>query len=284
MDFKLDNLRALLAIREHGTFSKAADSLHISQSALTKRIQTLEGQINHRVIDRNTRNATLTLVGERLVLMAKQLEKIVSEMSNSIDVKSEEGLSGAIRIAASSSHLRPILLPRLSSFVQKHPNVHLSVIHGSIDEVESMLLDLRADLILTDRKINSAKPIKYYNLGFENFVVIRPSSDTNHDKFLGTVPSDPTFQQFMEKQKKQLRPKDSEQTFLGDVYSLIDAVSLGFGSAIVPDHLVDKKSERYFVDKRFSTVSHPYFLAHIDQSVMSKLEKKIIADICQTQS
>jgi len=60
----IDNLQALIALSETGTVTKAAGKLHLSQSAVTKRIQNLELDVGYELIERSGRNVVLTSQGE----------------------------------------------------------------------------------------------------------------------------------------------------------------------------------------------------------------------------
>ena len=59
------HLEILTAIKEHGTLTKAADSLHLSQSALSHSIKKLEGQLATQIWKKDGRNLRLTAAGQR---------------------------------------------------------------------------------------------------------------------------------------------------------------------------------------------------------------------------
>lgn len=208
-------------------------------------------------------------------MIARQFDKLTAEYFDISNSKSKD-LIGIVRIGASSSHLRPFVLPALAPLARKNPNVHFEIAHAPIQQIEQLLLDFKIDFAMTDRKVPTTKNIEYLAVGEEKYVVIRPLDASNEDKFLGTVPSDPTFNQFMTQQKKSLRPKREEMTFLGDVHSIIDAVRLGFGSSIVPEHMLGENVNHVKIDDRFTPVSHPFYLAYLRQPFLSTLEKEVI--------
>ena len=63
MKIDFDGIQAFVLIAEVGGFGKAAERLHLTQTALTRRIQKLESYIGVRLIDRTTRSVQLTAVG-----------------------------------------------------------------------------------------------------------------------------------------------------------------------------------------------------------------------------
>ena len=98
MDLNLRDIRALVAVAEAGSFTRAAERLHLSQPALTVQIRRLEDVVGARLFDRNSRNVALTPTGRELLPL---LRKSLQDMENVLrDARAlGEGESGAIRIA-----------------------------------------------------------------------------------------------------------------------------------------------------------------------------------------
>ena len=63
MKIDFDGIQAFVLTAELGSFSKAAERLHLSQTALTRRMQKLEAYLGVRLLDRTTRSVQLTVVG-----------------------------------------------------------------------------------------------------------------------------------------------------------------------------------------------------------------------------
>ena len=92
-----EQLSALAALAETGTMRAAGTKLHVSQSAISKRIAALEGQLDKTLVERRGRRAHLTSEGERLVARVRPL---LSEMRA---VLSEDAIEGRGRIAVGVS-------------------------------------------------------------------------------------------------------------------------------------------------------------------------------------
>src|SRR5713101_8293348 len=73
INFELLDLRAFLAVVDLGGFHKAADSLNLSQSALSRRIQALEAAVGVPLLERTTRHVSPTTVGRSFEPMARRL-------------------------------------------------------------------------------------------------------------------------------------------------------------------------------------------------------------------
>jgi len=71
---KIDTLGilAFVAVAEHGRFQKAADSLHITQTALTRRLQNLERSLGVTLVERTTRSTGLTQIGREFLPQAQR--------------------------------------------------------------------------------------------------------------------------------------------------------------------------------------------------------------------
>jgi DNA-binding transcriptional LysR family regulator len=71
MKIDFDGIQAFVVIAELGGFNKAADQLHITQTALTRRVQKLESYLELRLFDRTTRHVELTAVGREFLPKAR---------------------------------------------------------------------------------------------------------------------------------------------------------------------------------------------------------------------
>lgn len=120
----LESLRAFVAVAECGSFSLAAQQLHLTQPAVSKRISSLETRLNHPLFDRLGREVTLTEAGEALMPKARAILRDVVETERSIKELSGE-IIGSLRVATSHHiglhHLPPIL----REFASSHREVNL---------------------------------------------------------------------------------------------------------------------------------------------------------------
>lgn len=271
-----DHLVALKALKDKGNFTAAAKSLGLTQPALTKRIQALEASIENRVASRGRGKSSLSPFGNRLLHLAYQYEKLEAEFFEDVATANAGGLSGIVHLGASSSHLGPIVIPALAKLAQRNPDLHFHFMLDSVENLGVMLQSMQVNFVLTDRKFSTAKDVQYVDLGREEYVLVRPKNGSNQDTFLGTVDSDPIHDFFMAAQPKARRFEIKERSFMGSGQLLIDGVANGYGSSVVPLHLVNKNDKRIRIDKRYVTAEIPIFLAALRQPVMSKVERAII--------
>src|SRR5947209_19356234 len=81
MNFDLGDLRAFIAVAELASFRAAAEAIHLSQPALSRRIEKLEDALGVRLFDRDTRNVALTAVGRNFSYKARSM---LDELDNTL--------------------------------------------------------------------------------------------------------------------------------------------------------------------------------------------------------
>jgi DNA-binding transcriptional LysR family regulator len=116
----LDALKGFDAAARHLSFTRAASELSLTQSAISRQVQTLEEQIGVRLFVRGVRKLTLTAEGERLHRAAAQALADLGEVCASLRAgqrRPRVTVSAAIGVAALW------LVPRLGSFHERHPDV-----------------------------------------------------------------------------------------------------------------------------------------------------------------
>jgi len=126
----LDNLEALAALADCGTMNKAAVAIHISQSAISKRIANLEFQLKQKLIEPNGRRVDLTPAALRLLEKARPL---ISELKESFLGEKAEA-SGTIVIDVAVSVLISWGAEALAKVRKSLPNIELKVTsnHASV--------------------------------------------------------------------------------------------------------------------------------------------------------
>ncbi len=123
---KLDSelLRTFLAIAEAGSFTKGADQIFRSQSALSLQIKRLENLLGQPVFERHGRGIALTTTGKRLRPVAQRVIQLLDEAQAELK---PDGLRGSIRIGIPGDYGEAILPQVIAKFTHDYPKVDLSV-------------------------------------------------------------------------------------------------------------------------------------------------------------
>ena len=127
------------------SFTKAAESLHMTQPAVTFQVRQLEEYFNTRLFDRTHNRISLTAAGERVYEYAAQIFDLYAKMDNAVRDMTGE-ISGVLIIGASTTIAEYMLPALLGDFKKKYPdvNVHLKVSNseGIVSMVENNDIDL----------------------------------------------------------------------------------------------------------------------------------------------
>ena len=122
LPFTLDQLRILKAIASEGSFKRAADSLYVSQPAVSLQVQNLERQLDVPLFDRGGRRAQLTEAGHLLLGYGEKILSLCQETCRALE--DLQNLQGGTLIVGASQTTGTYLLPRMiGMFRQKYPDV-----------------------------------------------------------------------------------------------------------------------------------------------------------------
>ncbi|MGY0215975.1 LysR family transcriptional regulator [Endozoicomonadaceae bacterium StTr2] len=121
-----NSLNAFVAVARSGSFSLAAEQLHLTQPAISKRIAALESQLDCKLFDRFGRKITLTEAGRLLLPKAQRIMQELAACRSELTNLSEQ-VRGSLTLAT-SHHIGLHRLPEpLRHFTQAHPQVQLDI-------------------------------------------------------------------------------------------------------------------------------------------------------------
>ncbi|MGN0863177.1 MAG: LysR family transcriptional regulator, partial [Stenotrophomonas koreensis] len=144
----LTSLAVFVAVVEHGGFSAAAQQLHLTQPAVSKRIAQLEAELGMRLLDRLGRSVLPTEAGSLLLERARTLLAAAADTRRAIAALND-GIGGTLRIATSHHiglHYLPSLLRRYN---QQFPQVELDIAFVDSEQAYAQVLDGRVELAIT---------------------------------------------------------------------------------------------------------------------------------------
>ncbi|HEY6830595.1 MAG TPA: LysR substrate-binding domain-containing protein, partial [Gemmatimonadaceae bacterium] len=149
----LHHLRLFAAVVNHGGFTKAAESLRLSQPAISKSLNELERQLNLTLIDRSGRSIRLTDAGQTLYARARELFGV--EWIAEQELREIRGLKrGVLRIGASTTIATYMLPPYLGRFRLRHPGIRIRASSANTRTVLRMLLESRVDVALVEGPVS----------------------------------------------------------------------------------------------------------------------------------
>lgn len=184
---EIRHLRSLIALADCGTLSRAAERVHLTQSALSHQLRSLEEHYQTPIVARRGRSLTLTRAGERLVALGRDLVTEIQAAERDIATLAEKP-SATLRIALECHTCFEWLLPVMHVFRRDWPTVQLDLVSGFHSNPIELLEDGDADLIVgSDQKAH--RGITWYPLfRFEVLAVLPTDHRLRSKRFLG--PSD----------------------------------------------------------------------------------------------
>ena len=147
---ELKQVEAFLAVAAHGSFSRAAGALHLTQPSVTSRIQSLERDLGQRLFQRNGRGVTLTDVGQSYLPYAQRVVQNVRDGREAVQSMRRLDL-GTLRLAAAPSVSAYVLPELLAAYHSQNPALGISI--RTVDESRAIQMVLADDV---DVAIHSA--------------------------------------------------------------------------------------------------------------------------------
>lgn len=153
MASKLDLYKIFCRVGKSNSFSKAAESLYMTQPAVSQAIMQLERELDTRLFIRTPKGVTLTNEGELLFEYA-------NSAINLIDVGEEKILefknltAGELKIGVGDTISKHFLLPYLEDFHNKYPRIKFNIVNGTTLELSAALKSGEVDIILCNFPLN----------------------------------------------------------------------------------------------------------------------------------
>ncbi|HBV2559704.1 LysR family transcriptional regulator [Klebsiella pneumoniae] len=168
VNFDFNDLYAFRALMEYGSFRLAAESICLSQSALSRRIEKLETALGNRLFDRTTRRVTLTLYGQNFAERSEQLlahvETVLADISQVS--KARTGLVTVATVPSAAYYFMPEII---RSFQARYPQVRIRLIDSSVGNVIEAVSSGQADFGLCFAK-NLPASIEFTPIADDRYV------------------------------------------------------------------------------------------------------------------
>ena len=242
-----DKLKIFHAVAEAGNFTKATYILNLSQSAISRQIQSLEQALKTQLFERHARGLSLTENGEYLFKTAHEIiSKLKDVESTLIDKKNKP--SGKLTVTTVVSFGTTWLTPRIQEFMKLNPEIEIELI---FDDKELDLSTRQADIGIWMRRPKQLNHIQkklidinYHIYGSAKYLELsgypKSLSDLNKHNFIsyGRGAPSPVFNpdwalKIGAKDDKKRKPIMK----VNSVYGLLLAVQSGVGLAALPDYI-----------------------------------------------
>ena len=140
-------LEMFRAVAEEGSFTRAAQRLHVSQSAVSRQLQLLEGELGGPLLHRSPKGVTLTAEGELLLKTANRIHRDLREAIWEIS-ETKKLKRGQLSVAGGMTVCLYVLPKLLKRFRTLHKDVDLLVTSGSATRILQLVRNHHVDLAL----------------------------------------------------------------------------------------------------------------------------------------
>jgi len=154
MSLNLHLLRLFATVARTGSFSRAADTLHISQPAISKGVRDFELQVGCRLLDRTPKGVRPTREGQALARHAEALFAV--ERAAEDELLSLRSLdSGSLRIGASTTIATYMISEYLGTFHRSYPGIDLHLVIANTRDIADLLLAHDIEIALVEGPVES---------------------------------------------------------------------------------------------------------------------------------
>ena len=247
-----DKLKIFHAVAEAGNFTKATYILNLSQSAISRQIQSLEQDLKVQLFERHARGLSLTENGEYLFRTAHEVISKLKDVESAITEKKDKP-SGKLTVTTFVSFGTTWLTPRIQEFMKLNPEIEIELI---FDDKELDLSTRQADIGIWARRPKQLNyiqkkliDINYHIYGstkyLEEYGHPKNLSDLNKHRFIsyGRGAPSPVFNPDW---ALKLGTKDGKKRKsvmkVNSVMGLLLAVESGVGLAALPEYLVSNST------------------------------------------
>ena len=233
-------LRTLLAIAQHGSFVRAAEAVHLTQSAVSLQVKSLEDDFNTRLFDRSRRVPVLTDAGHVAVERAREIIALYDSIAAEIGGDSE--LRGRLKIGAIHTALAGCLPAALAALGTEHPHLRLTIASGMSAELAARVETGELDVAITTELV---KPHPYglvsTALYEEGFWIVAPQAYAGQD--LQALLAQHPFIRFdrrawagrtIERELRRMRLRVQTSMELDSQEAIMQMVAGGLGMSVIP--------------------------------------------------
>lgn len=261
-----NRLKVFHAVAEAGSFTHAGEALNLSQSAISRQISALEGELGTPLFHRHARGLSLTEQGESLYRTAHEVSAKLA-MTEAILGEARERPTGKLKVTTTVGFGSTWLTPRIGQFLELYPEVSVDLV------LDDRLLDLsmrEADIAirmqpptqvdLVQRRLLTVHNHLYASPNYlERYGMPRDLEDLKNHKLITygeDTPPPVTEINWLQKAGRKLGIDLSPILTVNNIYGILLAVENDVGIASLPDYMIAEHPKFMRV---LPAVAAPYF-------------------------
>jgi DNA-binding transcriptional LysR family regulator len=272
-----DKLRIFHAVADAGSLTHAGDTLHLSQSAVSRQIRALEESLDTTLFRRHARGLLLTEQGELLFETTRSMTKRLDATAARIR-DSEDEVFGELRVTTTTGFGTLWLAPRLHRLFERYPNLKIDLM------LEERLLDLamrEADVAIRLKEPSQAELIRrrllevrirlYASTAYvEKRGLPRTFEELSNHRLITQSPASPQVRAGADFAQPFLAAAPSSSLTVNNYFGILQGVIQGLGIGTLPDYLTVDFPDLVNVLPDEQSAPIPTYLAYVEELRHSK--------------
>jgi len=260
-----DNMRYFLQVVRSGSVKQAATQLRVNQTTVSRRISTLEQNLDSPLFERNANAWMITPMGEHLIKFAEQMAEEIHSIERHVLAESQE-LRGRLRFTLGDICTQQLAMPVIEAFIKQYPDVDLEII-ASRDDLNLTAREADIALRATDQPPQNLVGKRITQLAFAVYGNRHFFEQINEENFYSTTPcitwvgDSHTRAPWIEKSLTET-PHIYRTSELG---MMLQMTRQGLGIAQLPCALCDSDPELFRIPVKFIEAGWGlWVLTHVD--------------------
>lgn len=181
------HLKVFLTVAEKESFSRAAETHHMTQPAVSQYIRMFEEDIGTRLLERNNKYVRLNKAGEIVYYYGKEIIGLYTKMQNVVDDITKVA-TGSLSIGASYTFGEYVLPRIIAHLCKKYPNIEPSVTIGNTAKIADLVATNQLDIGIVEGHFNATQVKKETFAEDEMVIVASKDHPLVQDKKVATIP------------------------------------------------------------------------------------------------
>ncbi len=224
-------LRAFVAIADAGSFTAAAERLHMTQSTMSQQIGRLEEAIGRELVDRAARPVRLTVTGERLLGHAR---RILALQSEALTLVAETSGTTSVRIGMPDDIATPEMARAFAAFTRRHKEARLDVMTGLRSDLTRRYRSGELDIVVLKEDMPSADSWASFEEPITWFAAADAAGDLPDPVPLVTFPPGGLYRDSMFERLERERRRWYIAFTSASLRNVLMAVEAGLGLSLLP--------------------------------------------------